>query len=56
MYSILNCDDVARYTEFYVGYLRFNVTSLAMQSVFKKSFTMMYQMLLCVECYINVYT
>jgi hypothetical protein len=27
MYSVLNCRNVAKHTEFYLGYVRFNVTS-----------------------------
>jgi hypothetical protein len=55
MYSVLNCHNVARHTEFYLGLLRFNVTSTANAGCFRKSFTMVLQTLLCGECYQNVY-
>jgi hypothetical protein len=51
MYSALNCHNVAKYAEFYMGYLRFNVTSTGNAGCFEKSFTMVFQMLLCGECY-----
>jgi hypothetical protein len=47
MYSVLNCHNAAKYTDFYLGYLRFNVTSIGNAECFKKSFTMVFQMLLC---------
>jgi hypothetical protein len=52
MYSVLNCHNVAKSTEFYLGQLRFNAISTGKCMVFKKkSFTMLFQMLLCGECY-----
>jgi hypothetical protein len=44
MYSALNCHNVAKYTEFYLGYLQFNMTSTANARCFQKSFTMIFQM------------
>jgi hypothetical protein len=55
MYSISNCHNVAKYIEFYLGYLRFIVTSTANAGCIKKSVTMILQMLLCGECYENAY-
>jgi hypothetical protein len=37
MYSVLNCHIVAKHTEFYLGWLRFNVTSIGNAECFKKS-------------------
>jgi hypothetical protein len=54
MYSVLNCHNVARHTEFYLGLLRFNVTSTGNAGCFKRSFTLVFQMLLCGEYYENV--
>jgi hypothetical protein len=56
MYRILTCHNVAKYSEFYLGQVRSNVTSTADAGCFKKSFTMVLQMLLCGECYEKVYT
>jgi hypothetical protein len=56
MYSVLNGYNVAKHTEFYLEHLRFNVTSPGNARCFKKSFTTVLQMLLCGECYENVYT
>jgi hypothetical protein len=56
MYSVLNYHNIARHTEFYLGYLRFNVASTGNAGCFKKIFTMVFQMLLCGECHENVYT
>jgi hypothetical protein len=42
MHSVLNCHDVAKHTELYLGYLRFNVTSNGNAGCFKKSFTMVF--------------
>jgi hypothetical protein len=39
MYGVLNCHNVARHTEFYLGQLRFNVTSIANAGSFKNNFT-----------------
>jgi hypothetical protein len=39
MHSVLNCHNVAKHTEFYLGQLRFNVTSTGNAGCFKKSFT-----------------
>jgi ribosomal protein L31 len=39
MYSVLNCHTVAEHTEFYLGQLRFNVTSTGNAKCFKKRFT-----------------
>jgi hypothetical protein len=49
MYGILNCHNVANHTEFYL-------TSSGNAGCLKNSFTMVLQMLLCIECYENVYT
>jgi hypothetical protein len=56
MYSVLNYHNVAKYIEFYLGYIRFNATSTSNAGCFKNSFTMAFQMLLCGECYESVYT
>jgi hypothetical protein len=56
MRSVLNYKDVAKYTEFYLGQLGSMWLPLVMQNVSKKSFTVLFQMLLCGECYENVYT
>jgi hypothetical protein len=56
MYSVLNCHSVAKHTEFYLGQLRFNVTSTGNAGSFKKNFTVVFQILLCGEGYENVYT
>jgi hypothetical protein len=50
MYSLLNCHNVAKHTEIYLGQLQFNVTSTGNAGCFKKSFTMVLQTLLCGEC------
>jgi hypothetical protein len=50
MYSVLNCHNVAKHTEFYQGHLRLNVTATGNAGYFKKSFTIIFQMLLCGEC------
>jgi hypothetical protein len=39
MYSALNCRNVAKYAEIYLGWLRFNVTSTSDVGCFKKRFT-----------------
>jgi hypothetical protein len=39
MYSVLNCHNVARHTEFCLGWLRFNVTSIGNAGCFKTIFT-----------------
>jgi hypothetical protein len=56
MYSVLNCHNVAKHTKFYMKYLRFNATFTSNAGCFKKSFTVVFQMFLCGECYENVYT
>jgi hypothetical protein len=56
MYSVLNCRDVAKYTEVYLEELRFNVTSTGNAGCSEKGFTMVFQMLLFGERYENVYT
>jgi hypothetical protein len=38
MYSVLNCHNVAKRTEFYLGWLQFSVTSTGNAGCFKKSF------------------
>jgi hypothetical protein len=55
MYSLLNCHNVAKHAEFYLGKLRFNVTSTGNTGRFKKSFAIVFQMLLSGECYENVH-
>jgi hypothetical protein len=55
MYSVLNYDNAATHTEFYLGDLRFSV-STSNARCFKRSFTMVLQILLCGECYKNAYT
>jgi hypothetical protein len=42
MYSVSNCHNVAKYTEFYLGYLRFNVTSTGNADCLKKSFILVW--------------
>jgi hypothetical protein len=39
LYSVLNCHNVAKHTEFYLKQLRFNVPSTGIARCFKKSFT-----------------
>jgi hypothetical protein len=39
MHSVLNCHNVAKHTEFYLGQLRFIVTSIGNAGCLKKSFT-----------------
>jgi hypothetical protein len=56
MCSVLNCHNVAKHIEFYLRLFQFNVTSTGNAGRFKKSFTIVFQMLLCGECYENVYT
>jgi hypothetical protein len=56
MYSVLNYYTVAKHTEFYLGLLRFSVTCTGNAGCFKKRPTVVFQMLLCGECYENVYT
>jgi hypothetical protein len=56
MYSVLNFHNVAEHAQFYVGSLRFNVTFTDNAGCLKKSFTMVFQILLCGECYRNVYS
>jgi hypothetical protein len=48
MYSVLKCHNVAKHTEFYLGYLRLNVTSTGNAGFFRKSFTSL-------EAYINLF-
>jgi hypothetical protein len=38
MYSVLNCHNIAKHTEFHLGKLRFNVTSTGNTGCFRKSF------------------
>jgi hypothetical protein len=47
VYSVINCHDVAKHTEFYLVQLHFNVTSTGNAGCLKMSFTMVLQMLLC---------
>jgi hypothetical protein len=54
--SVLNCHNVAKHTEFCLGELRFNATCTGNVGCFKKSFTVVFQIWLCDECYVNVYT
>jgi hypothetical protein len=49
MYSVLNCHNEAKHTDFYSGYFLFNMTFNGNAGCFKKSFAMVFQMLLCVE-------
>jgi hypothetical protein len=56
MHSVLNYHNVAKHAEFYLGKLRINVTFTGNLGCFKKSFTMVFQVLLCGKCYENVYT
>jgi hypothetical protein len=48
MYSVLNCHNVAKHTEFYLGQLRFNATCTGNAGCFKKSFTSL-------NAYINLF-
>jgi hypothetical protein len=56
MCSVLNCHNVAKHTEFYLRELRFNVNYTDNGGCFKRSFTTIFQMLLCGECYENIHT
>jgi hypothetical protein len=51
-----NCHNVGKRTEFILEWLRFNLTSTSTAGCLKKPFTVVFQMLLCGECYENVYT
>jgi hypothetical protein len=51
-----NSHNVARYAEFYLACLQFNATSTGNTGCLEKSFTKIFQMLLCGECYESVYT
>jgi hypothetical protein len=51
MYSVLNCHNVAKQTEFYLGKLQLIVTFTGNVGCFKKRFTVVFQMLLCGEYY-----
>jgi hypothetical protein len=51
MYSILRCHNVEKHTEFYLGNLRFNLTSTGNVGCFKISAAMTFQILLYGECY-----
>jgi hypothetical protein len=53
MYSVLNCHNVAKHAEFCLGYLQFNVTSIRDSGCFKNGFIVVFQLLLCGECYEN---
>jgi hypothetical protein len=53
MFELHQC---SKHTEFYIGYLKFNVTSFGNAGCFKKSYAMAFQMLPCGECYENTYT
>jgi hypothetical protein len=50
------CHNVANHPEFCLGWLLFNVTFTGNAGCFKNNFTVVFQMLLCGECYENVYT
>jgi hypothetical protein len=50
MYGVLKCYNVAKDTQRYLGLLRLDVTSNGSEKCYKKSFTMIFQMLLCDEC------
>jgi hypothetical protein len=39
MYSVLNCHNAVKHTEFYLGQLQFNVISSGNAGCFEKSFT-----------------
>jgi hypothetical protein len=56
VYSILNCHNVAKHVKFYMWQLWFIVASTGSVERFKKSFTILFQILLCGEYYENVYT
>jgi hypothetical protein len=56
MHSVLSCHYVLKDTEFYLGYLRFKLTFTGNAGCYRKSFTMVFQMLLCGERFENVYT
>jgi hypothetical protein len=51
MYSVLNCQNVAKHTEFYLEYLRFKETFTGNVGCFKKELYSGIQMLLCGKCY-----
>jgi hypothetical protein len=54
--TVLNCHAVTRHIERNVGYLRFNATSTGNAGCFIMRFVMVFQMLLCGECYEKFYT
>jgi hypothetical protein len=51
MYSALNCNNVAKHSEFYLGKLCFSATVIHNARCFKKNFAMVFEMLLRGECY-----
>jgi hypothetical protein len=44
MSSVLNCHNVAKQTEFFLGHLRFNAASTGNAGCFEKNFTLVFQM------------
>jgi hypothetical protein len=48
IYSVLSCHNVANLTEFYLGQLRFKITSTSNAICFKKSFTTL-------KAYVNLF-
>jgi hypothetical protein len=56
MYIVLNSHNVAKYAELCLEQLQFIVSSTGNIACFKKSFTMLFLMLIYDECYKNIYT
>jgi hypothetical protein len=54
MYSVLNCYNIAKHTEFYLGYLQFSMTFTGNAVRLKNIFTVVFQMLQLGDCYKNV--
>jgi hypothetical protein len=48
MCGVLKCHNVTKHTDFCLGYLRFNVTSIGNGRCFKKSFTTL-------KAYVNLF-
>jgi hypothetical protein len=56
MRSVFNCHNIVKHTKFYLGWLSFNVASAGNAVGWFKRALQVFQLLLCDECYENVYT
>jgi hypothetical protein len=50
-----HCQNVAKHTEIYLGWLRFNVTFTDYVGCFRKCYTIVFQMLLCGKSYETIH-